>query len=321
MTLIDPAHIERTGDPTPVRTLSQFVWRMSARHQVYIVLLALAVAGLSMAPLELQRRLINDAIGGSDMDLLVFLAALYLGVLVLQGAMKYALRLYQGWIAESTIRHCRHHLFSVHRERRSEQPEEENGDGQAVSIIGAEVEQLGGFVGEALSSPAVNGGMLLALFGYMLWVEPMIAGIAICFFLPQVLTVPWIQKHLNRLIDRRISMLRDLGDLIADDDPKHCDDEPEELKPSLTGIYRNRMKFFAWKFAGKALVNLLNALAPLSVLVIGGYLAVEGATTIGVVVAFITGFERMASPMTELIAYYRLAQQMRVKHDKIAAWL
>lgn len=29
----------------------------------------------------------------------------------------------------------------------------------------------------------------------------------------------------------------------------------------------------------------------------------------------------MASPMTELIAYCRLAQQMRVNHDKIAEWL
>ena len=163
--------------------------------------------------------------------------------------------------------------------------------------------------------------MLVALFGYMLVVEPLIAGISLCFFLPQVLTVPWIQKHMNRLIDRRISMLRDLGDLVADDDPSHCDAEPEELKPSLSKIYRNRMRFYLWKFAGKAIVNLLNALAPLSVLVVGGYMVIEDATTIGVVVAFITGFERMAGPMTELIAYYRIAQQMRVKHDKIAGWI
>lgn len=318
---IEPSYIERTGDPTPVASLSQYVWRMSARHQCFIVLLALAVAVLSMAPLELQRRMINEAIEGADLNLLAMLALVYLGVLVLQGALKYALRLYQGWIAESTIRYCRGHLYSVHRNRRYDQADD-NGDGQAVSVIGAEIEQLGGFVGEALSSPAVNGGMLAALFGYMLWVEPMIAGIAICFFLPQMLMVPWIQQRMNRLIDRRISMLRDLGDVVANDDMKHQGDgKPEDLEPFLIRIYRNRIRFFAWKFAGKALVNLLNALAPLSVLVVGGYLVIEGSTTIGVVVAFITGFERMASPMTELIAYYRLAQQVRVKHDKIAAWL
>ena len=93
--VVEPADIEQTGDPTPVRSLSQFVWRMSARHQALILVLALIVAGLSMAPLELQRRLINDAIEGADLRLLIVLAAIYLVVLVLQGALKYALRLYQ----------------------------------------------------------------------------------------------------------------------------------------------------------------------------------------------------------------------------------
>ncbi len=294
---------------------------MSSHHQIYIALLALTVAALSMAPLELQRRLINDAIGAADLRLLVILATIYLAVLLLQGGLKYALRLYQGWIGESTIRHCRRHLFGVHLDRRCTDSDGEN-SGRAVSIIGAEIDQLGGFVGEALSSPLVNGGMLIALFGYMLVVEPLIAGISVCFFLPQILTLPWIQKRLNRLIDRRITMLRDLGDLIASDPEESAgEDEPDGLNRSLRRIYRNRIRLYCWKFAGKALVNLMNALAPLSVLVVGGYLVIQEATTIGVVVAFITGFERMANPMTELIAYYRLAQQMRVKHEKIAEWL
>lgn len=154
--------------------------------------------------------------------------------------------------------HCRQHLYAVHRDRRCG-GDEEQADGQAVSIIGAEIEQLGGFVGEAFSSPLVNGGMLVTLFSYMLVVEPLIAGISICFFLPQVLAVPWIQKHLNGLIDRRITMLCNLGDLVADNDPRHCDDEPSDLRSALTIIYRNRMQFYLWKFAGKTMVNLLNA--------------------------------------------------------------
>ena len=75
------------------------------------------------------------------------------------------------------------------------------------------------------------------------------------------------------------------------------------------------------KFAMKGFVNLLNALAPLSALVFGGYLVIQGETTIGVVVAFISGFDRLAAPLRELIAYYRLAAQAHVQHEMVARWM
>ena len=319
-TTIKPAEIEQSGDPKPVASLIQFVWRMSGRHQMLISVLALLVALLSMVPLELQRRIINQAIGDQDVDMLLILGSGYLCVLLLQGGFKYCLRLYQGWIGESAIRHCRNHLYGVHDGRRTDTESET--DGQAVSIIGAEIEQVGGFVGEAFASPLVNGGMLAAIFGYMLVVEPLIAGISICFFTPQIVALPLIQRYINRLIERRISMLRELGDLVASDTDVDDDDwSSKDHQSILDAIYRNRIRIYILKFAGKALVNFMSALAPLSALVVGGYLAIQGATTIGVIVAFISGFQRMASPMSELVAYYRLAAQMRVKHDKIAEWI
>jgi ABC-type bacteriocin/lantibiotic exporter with double-glycine peptidase domain len=319
ITDIDPAAIETTGDPKPVSSLAKFVWRMSAKHQFFISLLAILLALLSMAPLELKRRIVNRAIGDLDLELLLWLAGIYLGVVLLQGGLKYLLRVYQGWIGESVIRYCRNHLFGVHRRRRDGAGN--RADGQAVSIIGAEIEQLGGFVGEALSTPLVNGGMLLAMFGYMVVVQPMIAGVSILFFIPQILSLPLLQRWINRLIDRRITMLRGLGDMVADENGGSDEPGSGEPKATIDAIYRNRIRIYLLKFAGKALVNLMNALAPVSVLVVGGYLAIQGETSVGVIVAFISGFERMAGPMTELVAYYRLAAQMRIKHDRIAEWI
>mgnify|MGYP003403376523 CR=1 FL=1 len=42
------------------------------------------------------------------------------------------------------------------------------------------------------------------------------------------------------------------------------------------------------------MVNFFNGLAPVAALVIGGYLVITGQTSIGVVVAFISGFDRLA---------------------------
>jgi ABC-type multidrug transport system fused ATPase/permease subunit len=149
-----PVRIRRSGDDTPARSLYGYVWRMSGWHQLWLSVLAALIAGLSMAPLELQRRIVNNAIGGDDITLLGVLAAIYLGVVLLQTGLKYLLRVGQGWVSESAIRYTRRHLLGIHHNRsvgtgrdgrsvedkaakqRAAGPESESG--RAVSIIGAE---------------------------------------------------------------------------------------------------------------------------------------------------------------------------------------
>jgi ABC-type bacteriocin/lantibiotic exporter with double-glycine peptidase domain len=317
-----PVRIERTGDDTPAASLYGYVWRMSGWHQVWLSLIAALVAGLSMAPLELQRRIINDAISQEDLKLLGVLGAIYLAVLLVQAGLKYLLRVYQGWLSESAIRYTRKHLSGIHECRRSTAGEKDEG-GQAVSIIGAEVELLGGFVGAAVAEPLVNGGMMVAVLGYMLTVEPVLAAASLAFLIPQAILVPIIQRIVNRLVEERIGLLRDLGDRIARSD--EGEDKDRQVDPDedfgLDDIYGNRIRVYLLKYASKSIVNLFNGLSPIAALVIGGYLVIIGETTIGVVVAFISGFERLADPLRQIIAFYRLAAQSSVRHDKIASWM
>ena len=332
-----PARIRRTGDDTPARSLYGYVWRMSGWHQAWLSLLAALVAGLSMAPLELQRRVVNNAIGGEDLPLLGVLAALYLAVVVLQTGLKYLLRVGQAWLGESAIRYTRRHLFGIHQgrsgpERSDEASRNERGGneggregGRAVSIIGAEVELLGGFVGEAVAEPLVTGGMLLAILGYMFVVEPVLAAACLVFFVPQAIGVPLIQRVVNRFVERRIGLLRDFGEQVAlagaQSHSGHNAGLGADHDAKLDAIYGNRIRIHLWKFASKGLVNLFNGLAPVTALIVGGYLVIIGQTSLGVVVAFISGFERLADPLRELIAFYRLAAQSRVRHDAIARWM
>jgi ABC-type bacteriocin/lantibiotic exporter with double-glycine peptidase domain len=46
-----------------------------------------------------------------------------------------------------------------------------------------------------------------------------------------------------------------------------------------------------------------------------------GQTSLGVVVAFISGFERLADPLRQLVTFYTLAAQSRVRHEAIARWM
>lgn len=308
------AEIGRTGDDTPTPNLAAFVWRMSGRRQFVVIALALVLAGLSVAPLELKRIIINQAIESEDLDKLVTYGALFFGAVLLSGMLKFCLRLYQGWLSESAIRYCRLHLAKVRdKNHRS------GDDGEAVSIIGSEVEQVGGFVGNGFSDPISQGGILLAISGYMLVVEPMLAAASLGFLLPQAVLAPLLQRKVNALVEERIGLLRGLsGQIVGHDDRDVLD---EKYERSVREIYRNRMSFYCWKFMLKGLLNFLNALGPLVALTFGGWMVIQGQTSLGTIVAFMSGLERMADPLRQLIAYYRLAAQTGVKHDMIARWM
>src|SRR3546814_15866918 len=108
--------------------------------------------------------------------------------------------MYKSWLSESAIRYNRAHLTGIFERRTDDEGEPRSGE--AVSIIGPEVEHLGGFVGEGLSQPVVNGGMLVAMGGCMLVVEPLVARISLAFVLPQIVLMPPLQGRLTRLHER-----------------------------------------------------------------------------------------------------------------------
>jgi ABC-type multidrug transport system fused ATPase/permease subunit len=328
MLRLRPVRIKRTGDDTPASSLYGYVRRMSGWHQAWLSVLAALIAALSMAPLELQRRLVNDAVGGEDLWLLGLLGGIYLTVVVLETCLKYLLRVYQGWVSESAIRYTRRHLLGLYQGRRASPGRDDQGvrdddRGRAVSIIGAEVELLGGFVGEAVAEPLVNGGMMLAILGYMFVVEPVLAAACLVFFVPQAIAVPAIQRVMNRFIERRIGLLRDFGEQVAHAGGERDAEPGRDLDhdAKLNAIYRNRIRIYLLKYANKVLVNFFNNLAPVVALVGGGYLIIIGQTSLGVVVAFISGFDRLADPLRELVTFYTLAAQSRVRHEAIARWM
>lgn len=153
------------------RSLLVFIWQVSGRRQILLCLLTVVVSLLTTLPLELQRRIVDDAIHGHAVGLLLLLAAAYLGVLLVQGGLKYLLNVLRGWLVEDVARLLRHMIFDG----------TQNADGQAavkkgavVSMVASEVEDLAGFVGDSVSFPLLQIGTAVSAMGYLIWVEPRI---------------------------------------------------------------------------------------------------------------------------------------------------
>ena len=313
--LTAPRDIPQTGDDTAASGLLKYVWRMSGWHQVAVCVIAVIVTLLNLAPIELQRRIVNEVVSTQDVALLVQFGVIYLSIILIHQAVKFGLRVYQEWLMESSLIYTRQHLIDVYGDRMDDTDEEDAG--RVVSIVGAEVEKLGGFVGEALSQAFANSAMLIGVMVYMFVVQPGIAIYALAVLVPQVLLTPVIQRRLNDLVEERVNYMRDLGDDLSEMTP---DGQKDPLKV-LPKIFTNRMKFNLLKHAMKSALNLLNAAGPATVLLYGGYLVMQGETEVGVIVAFISGFERLSSPVRELIGFYRVAAQAGVQHRMIADWM
>ena len=89
----------------------------------------------------------------------------------------------------------------------------ENGSGEKgvkVSIVVSEVEAVGGFVGSSFCDPLLNAGILISVFGYMLFVQPWMAARRPHDLSPQLLFIPFLQNAINLRTKRRIEKLRGL---------------------------------------------------------------------------------------------------------------
>jgi ABC-type bacteriocin/lantibiotic exporter with double-glycine peptidase domain len=67
----------------------------------------------------------------------------------------------------------------------------------------------------------------------------------------------------------------------------------------------------------KLLNNFLIALGPFGVTVFGGYLVINGETEIGVILAFVSGLERLGGAIRDLIGLYGEVAFARVRYSML----
>jgi len=148
----------------------RYVLATSGWHQLGLVALTVAVFLLEVVPLELQRRIVNDLVKHREYWSIIALAAVYAGTVLVQGGTKLVLNIYRSWVGERATRDLRRrvHLLVSSASAASSSPEAE---GIQASMIVAEVESIGGFVGGSVSEPLLQGGILCSVLAYMIHVD------------------------------------------------------------------------------------------------------------------------------------------------------
>jgi ABC-type bacteriocin/lantibiotic exporter with double-glycine peptidase domain len=296
------------------------------RDQIWLSVLTVAVFLLTMVPLELQRRVVNDAIGSRDLQAILLLCLTYVAVVLVQGGLKLWLNIYRARVSEAATRHLRLLVQKLCDDQEREPAEGGPHDGVKISVAVAEVDPVGGFIGLSVSEPLLHGGILLSVFGYMLFLQPMMALVCLGVFVPQIVFVPLMQREINRRTKSRIKVLRKVSVGLVESANGEPDSAPSELCDDTADIYQRRtdriyeldMRIFKLKFTMNFLMNSLQHLAVAAILFVGGWFVVQGRTEVGTVVAFISGLDRVNDPWGDLVNYFREMSTARVKYRMVA---
>jgi len=291
----------------------RYVLATSGMHQLLLLTLTVSVFLLEIVPLELQRRIVNDLVKNRPYRWVIMLCAVYAGVVVVQGGTKLVLNVYRGWVGERAVSDLRRRIHAVIEAPTTPSPAAE-AQGIAVSMIVAEVEPIGGFVGGSISEPLLQGGILVSVLAYLVHLDPWMALGAFALFVPQFLFVPLLQAAVNWRAGARVRILRQLGIDVIDHANEHFRDDDQRIQR----VFDLDMGIFRLKFTLNFLMNLSSHLQIVSALLIGGWWVYTDRLEIGGVVAFISGIGRLNDPWGDLVNYFRDVSVTQVKYRLLA---
>jgi len=317
-------------------TIFRFAWKYSARQQLFILAVTLCSLPFYYFSLDLPKQIINEAIDGTDfpqtvfdmefgqVEYLMLLSFIFLGLVLINGAFKFYINVYKGRLGERMLRRLRYELYSrvlrfpLGHFRKVSQ-------GEIIPMMTQEVEPVGGFVGEAFATPALQGGILLTALVFMFVQDPVLGLAAIALYPIQAYAIPKLQAKVNALAKQRVRRVRKLSEKIGESvsgvQDVRANDTSRLFRARFTadmqGIYDIRYEIYRRKFFIKFLNNFIAQLTPFFFYAIGGYYVIQGELSFGALVAVLAAYKDLAPPWKELLNYYQLQADVRIKYEQV----
>ena len=329
---------EEVGDPSALEpTLYRFILRHSLGAQIFLLVLTLVSFPFLYYSLKLPKEITDGAIKSGKhfpVDILGFkldqisylmvLCAAFLGLVFINGGFKYYINTFKGRLGERMLRRFRYRLYQrmllfplsyFHK----------NSSAQIIPMITVECEQLGGFIGDAFSTPLYQGGQLLTNIFFMFMMDPILGLAAVALYPVQGYLIPKLQFKVNQLARRRVRTIRQVADRVQESATGIADIlANDNTRLQLTGfahllgaIYDIRFESYQRKFFVKFLNNFLGQLTPFFFFSIGGYLVLHDKLSVGALTAVLLAQRELASPWNELLGFYQIFQTSKITYEQI----
>jgi putative ABC transport system ATP-binding protein len=318
------------------RSLLRYILKHTWRDQVAMLVLTAISFPLIYVNLEIPKRIVNSAIGGkhipadflgfpvTQISYLMALSLLLLALITINGALKYWINVYAGVVGERTMRRLRHDLYQLIL--RFPLPHfKTTSAGEIIPMIVAETEPIGGFIGESISLPVFQGGLLITYMVFIFNQDLWLGLAAVALYPPQLYLIPRLQRKINLLGKERVTTARQLADRIGDsvagateirgNDTYQL--ESADISDRLGRIYAIRYDIYKRKYFVKFLNNFLAQVTPFFFYSAGGYLVIKGSLSLGALVAVLAAYKDILNPWKELLTWYSSKEDVRIKYEQV----
>ncbi|NOX32250.1 MAG: ABC transporter ATP-binding protein [Deltaproteobacteria bacterium] len=310
---------------TPIvkKPLTSWIFDGNMKLQIILVIIILLTVAIRVVPLEMQKRIVNEAINLRKLNLLAVYSGIYLGSVVLASALKLVINVIQTRISQKATAQMRkqlyHHILNMPLTFfRNTQP------GTVVNSLINELTIPGNFVGMAVAVPLTNIVTLIAFFAYLMVLNPILAIISFSIYPVMLYIIPRLQKYVNRDNKKRVNSSRKLSSKIVESiSGIHevqangaFEIENNKFDTIVDYLMKIRIKWSIFKFAIKVVSNFFINLGPFFIFIVGGYLAIKGQLGLGALVAFLSAQEKLYDPWKELIEFYQVYQDGSINYYK-----
>ena len=314
-----------TAPQKPITKTSMIYWAFHGNFKLQVLLffIIVAIVFARVIPLEMQKRVINEAIALKDLDKLILYCGVYLLAVTAAGLLKFATNYIQAVIGERAMLAMReglyNHIITLPLSFfRKTQP------GMVVSALMTELSAAGTFAGMAFAVPITNVLTLLAFATYLAWLHTPLALLTLVIYPVVIFVLPLLQKKANKANKERVDLARKVSSHIAEsvtgvhEVQVHGAYQQENRKfldlTTMLKVVRTRWSLL--KFTIKTTNNYFVNLGPFLVFIYGGFLVMHGELELGAMVAFLSAQEKLYDPWKELINFYQTYQDASIRYKR-----
>ena len=297
------------------------------------VLIAVHIGARLAGPLLIMRG-IDDGIpplldgGSGELRPLLTTVILFFAITILGTVCFNAFLLITGRVGQEIVLDIRRRLF-VHFQSLSMAFHERYTSGRVISRQTSDVEAIGELLGHGLIS-LISSGLLIGGIGVVLVIiDLQLALVALAVFPLLMLATRWFRNHsahAYRATREAVALVivhfvESLGGIQAVHTFRR-EHRNQEIFGRLSNRYQEAQMWsnrLAATFGPT--VQILGRLTTASVLLYGGYRAIDGDITVGVLAAFLLYLRRFFEPMQELSEFYNLFQAASASLEKHAGVL
>lgn len=297
---------------------------LGERKLQLVLLVTVVIAVIArVIPLEMQKRIVNEAIAQADSRRLMIYCAIYFAAFVTASGLKFVINSLQTLISQNTLAEMRRQLWD-HILKLPDRFFRRTQSGLIVSSLTTELATAGDFVGLAVAVPLTNVLTLLAFAAYLFWLNPALAAISFSIYPVVLFLVPILQKRVNHYNRQRVDATRRFSGRIGEsvdgiNEVKANSGfglESRLLGERIEALRKIRVIWNLYRFAVKVTNNLFTNFSRFLIFSIGGYLALKGRLELGALVAFLSAQEKLYDPWKELIRFYQAYQTATVTYQR-----